>query len=198
MITPGPDLLNRVKKAFMDRGYQHMTMVALSESCGFTRRSIYNYFANKDEAYRAMFRHYNHEVIDDAWRRASEVRRSGGSVLDIVSSLIDVRYGDVWRLLQPSPHAAELKGTSFALCIDIMIELARDFQGDFEHLIEEFVAEGRLRIKAAFTTAQLVQLLTDSARGINQVYPGADPAGLSQQYRQMCEAVLYGYATEGA
>ncbi len=195
MMVPGPDLLNRVTKAFMDRGYQHMTMVALSEACGFTRRSIYNYFANKDDAFRAMFRQYNHAVMDEAWRRVEQVRRSGGSVLDIVSVLIDVRYGDVWRLLQPSPHAAELKGTAFALCIDIMIELAVEFQRDFEHLIDELVGEGRLRVKDTFTTAQLVQMLTDSARGINQVYPGADPAGLSQQYRQMCEAILYGYAT---
>ncbi len=195
MIEPTPELLARITKAFIDRGYQHMTMVALSESCGFTRRSIYNYFANKDQAYRAMFRQYNLDVIDAAWRRATELRRGGSSVLDIISGLLDVRYGDTWRLLDPSPHAAELKGTSFAICLDIMMELAADFQRDVEHLIDEFAAEGRLTMKPPFTAAQLSQMLTDSARGVNQVYPAADVSTLSGQYRQICEAILYGYAT---
>lgn len=195
MMTPGPELLARVTKAFMDRGYQHMTMVALSEACGFTRRSIYNYFANKDEAFRAMFRQFNLDIIDGAWRHASEVRRSGGSVLDIVAGLIDVRYGDVWRRLQGSPHANELKGTAYAVCTDLMIELAGDFQRDFEHLLEELIIEGRLNIKAAFTPAQLVQMLTDGARGVNQVYPATDLDSLRGQYRRTCEAILYGYAT---
>ncbi len=195
MITPTPELLARVTKAFIDRGYQHMTMVALSESCGFTRRSIYNYFANKDEAYRAMFRHYNLVVIDRAWKHVSELRKADASVLDIVSGLLDIRYGDTWRLLDPSPHAAEIKGTAFAICLDIMIELATDFQRDVEHLIDELAAEGKMTLKDPFTSAQLAQMLTDSARGVNQVYPAADVNGLSAQYRRTCEAILYGYAT---
>ena len=195
MITPTPELLARVTRAFVDRGYQHMTMVALSESCGFTRRSIYNYFANKDEAFRAMFRQYNLEGIDRAWKHVSELRKADASVLDIVTGLIDVRYGDTWRLLDPSPHGAEIKGTAFAICLDIMIELAADFQRDVEHLLDELAAEGRLTLKPAFSSAQLAQMLTDSARGVNQVYPAADINGLTDKYRRTCEAILYGYAT---
>jgi AcrR family transcriptional regulator len=195
MMTPSLELLGRVTKAFMDRGYQHMTMVALSESCGFTRRSIYNYFANKDEAFRAMFRQYNLDSIDRAWTHVFELRKSDASVLDIVTGLIDVRYGDTWRLLATSPHGAEIKGTAFAICIDIMIELAVDFQRDVEHLIDELAAEGRLSMKPAFTAAQLSQMLTDAARGVNQVYPTADVSDLKAQYRRTCEAILYGYAT---
>jgi len=194
MMTPSPELLGRVTKAFLDRGYQHMTMVALSESCGFTRRSVYNYFANKEGAFRAMFRQYNLDSIDRAWAHVSDLRKSGASVLDVVTGLIDVRYGDTWRLLDKSPHGAEIKGTAFAVCLDIMIELATDFQRDVEHLIDEFAAEGRLTLKPPFTSAQLAQMLTDAARGVNQVYPAADVDGLHGQYRRTCEAILYGYA----
>ena len=194
-MTPSPELLARVTKAFMDRGYQHMTMVALSESCGFTRRSIYNYFANKDEAFRAMFREYNRVILDQAWRHAADLRQSGLSVLDIISGLLDIRYGDVWRLLKASPHAAEIKGTAFALCLDIMMELAESFQRDLASLIDELVVEGRLTVKSTFTTEQLAQMLADAARGVNQIYPAADIEALSLQYRRTCEAILYGYAT---
>jgi AcrR family transcriptional regulator len=194
-MTPSPELLGRVTKAFMDRGYQHMTMVALSESCGFTRRTIYNYFANKDDAFRAMFRHYNLDILDLAWRHAIAVREAGGSTLDILSGLLDIRYGDVWRLLKPSPHAAEIKGTAFSLCLDIMMEFAESFQHDLESFLDELVAEGRLEIKPAFTSAQLAQMLADGARGVNQIYPAGDIDTLSGQYRRTCEAILYGYAT---
>jgi AcrR family transcriptional regulator len=193
-MTPSPELMARVTQAFMDRGYQHMTMVALSESCGFTRRSIYNYFANKEDAFRAMFRQYNLGSIDRAWKHVSDLRKSGAGVLDIVTGLIDVRYGDTWRLLDTSPHGAEIKGTAFAICLDIMIELATDFQRDVEHLIDELAAEGRLSLKPAFTSAQLAQMLTDAARGVNQVYPAANVDGLAAKYRRTCEAILYGYA----
>jgi len=196
MITPTPELLHRVTKAFMDRGYQHMTMVALSESCGFTRRSIYNYFANKEDAFRAMFRQYNAEILDRTWAHAADIRRSGGSVVDIISGMLDVRYGDVWRLMQASPHAAEMKGTAFALCMDIMMELAERFQRDLERFVDELAGEGRLRLKPAFTSAQLAQMLTDAARGVNQIYPAGDVTQLSGQYRRITEAILYGYATE--
>ena len=193
-MTPSRELLHRVQKAFMDYGYQHMSMVALSQACGFTRRSLYNYFANKDEAFRAMFRQFNLDIMDRAWAHAEALRAEGASVLDIVSGLIDVRYGDLWRILQPSPHAAEIKGQAFVLCIDIMIELAQTFQANFERLLDEFVAEGRLRLKGGFSSAQLSQMLADAARGVNQVYPAAPIESLSRQYRQTCEAILYGYA----
>ena len=192
-MTPSRELLLRVRQAFMAYGYQHMSMVALSQACGFTRRSLYNYFANKDEAFRAMFLDYNLEIIDRAWGRARAIRTGGGSVLDVVSGLIDVRYGDLWRILRDSPHAAEMKGTAFALCPDIMVDLAQSFQADFVDLIEELGREGRLTLKGGFTPAQLVQMLTDAARGVNQVYPMASLDGLSDQYRQTCQAILYGY-----
>ncbi len=193
-MTPSQELLQRILKAYMDRGYQHMSMVALSHACGFTRRTLYNYFPNKDEAFRAMFRQFNLDIIDRAWAHVALVRDTGGSALDIVADLIDIRYGDLWRTLEASPHAAEIKGISFVLCTDIMIELAQSFQADFVRLIEDLVTEGRLRLKADFTAAQLVQMLTDSARGVNQVYPQASLENLSRQYRQNCQAILYGYA----
>ena len=196
-MTPSRELLHRVQKAFMDYGYQHMSMVALSQACGFTRRSLYNYFANKDEAFRAMFRQSNLDIMERAWTHANALQEAGASVLDIVTGLIDIRYGDLWRLLQPSPHAAEIKGQAFALCIDIMVELARDFQADFERLIDEFVADGRLHLKTGFTSAQLVQMLADAARGINQVYPAASLDTLSDKYHQTCQAILYGFADSG-
>jgi len=76
------------------------------------------------------------------------------------------------------------------------MELAERFQRDLERFVDELAGEGRLRLKPAFTSAQLAQMLTDAARGVNQIYPAGDVTQLSGQYRRITEAILYGYATE--
>ncbi len=195
-MSPSTDLLLRVRKAFMDYGVQELSMVGLSRACGFTRRTLYNYFPNKEEAFRAMFAHLNTEVMAKAREAGDRIDAEGGSVLDIIAGIIDIRYGDLWRILAVSSHASEIKGMSFQLCTPQMVEMAIVFQAEMETRVVQLVADGRLRLKGSFTAAQLVQMLTDSARGVNQVYPLAPLENLYGQYRETCKAILYGYAED--
>jgi len=192
-MTPGPDLLNRVQTAFLDRGFQKLTMEALAEACGCTRRTLYNYFSNKDAAFRAMFRHHSVHLMQAAFAAADREREAGGSVVDILSTLINIRYGDTWRLIQPSPHALEIKATVFRICTDIMVELAAAFQADLATFIEAIAQENGLRLKGDYTAGELAQMLSDAARGVNQVYPLQPLEHLSAQYRRITRAILYGY-----
>lgn len=192
-MTPSPDLLNRVQTTFLSRGFQKLTMEALAEGCGFTRRTLYNYFENKDDAFRAMFRQHNLELIDRCFAAAHSVRETGGDVLDIFTAMIDIRYGDTWRLIQPSPHALEIKATVFRICTDIMIELATAFQADLAAFIDTLAAAGTLRLKGDYSAAELAQMLADAARGVNAVYPLLPLEHLTLQYRRITRAILYGY-----
>ncbi|ESQ78801.1 TetR/AcrR family transcriptional regulator [Asticcacaulis sp. YBE204] len=196
MMTPSAALLDRVQTAFLEHGYQNLSMVTLAEVCGFTRRSLYNYFSNKEEAFQAMFRQHNVDLIARAMNTGQYLRDDGASVLDILSAVLDVRYGDTWRLIQPSPHALEIKGTVFRLCTGIMIQLAVDFQARLAGLIEMLAAAGQLSLKRDYGAAELAQMLADAARGVNQVYPALPLDQLSGQYRRICRAILYGYLDE--
>ncbi len=65
-------------------------------------------------------------------------------------------------------------------------------------MIADLEKAGRLQMKAGVTHAQLAQMLGDGVRGINQSLPPVPSASLPARYRQMCQALLYGSATEAA
>ncbi len=98
-MTPSRELMLRMRHGFLDYGYDGMSMVTLAKAAGFTRRSLYNYFSNKEEAFRATTRFDNRDFIVAGLSAGEEMRHAGGSVLDIVAATLDARYGVPRRLL---------------------------------------------------------------------------------------------------
>jgi AcrR family transcriptional regulator len=85
MIKPGPDLLQRVTQAFLDHGYGGLSMVTMARACGFTRRALYYYLSNKEDAFRAMIQYGNDEAMALGREAGRAVRAKGGSALDIIA-----------------------------------------------------------------------------------------------------------------
>ncbi|MDE1995400.1 MAG: helix-turn-helix transcriptional regulator [Rhizobiaceae bacterium] len=195
MLQPTDELMFRVGRAFLDFGYGELSMTGLARACGFTQRALYYYFSNKEEAFRASIEHRNRQAVNVAFAAAAGVREKGGSVLDIVSTIMDVRYGETRRALNVSPHTVELNAEAFRRCRDIMIESALAFQADLEEMIVGFCDAGLLRMRDDISTKDLAQALADGARGVNQALPTIPSEGLTQRYRGMCQLVLYGAAT---
>ena len=118
MLKPGRDLLLRIREAFLGHGYDGLSMVTLAKACGFTRRSLYNYFNNKEDAFRALIRFDNIDFIQSGLEAGERVRRRGGGALDILAETMDVRYGYARRILSHSPHAVELTAEVQRRCRD--------------------------------------------------------------------------------
>lgn len=194
MITPGHDLLLRVNQAFLDHGYAGLSMVGLARECGFTQRALYYYFSNKEEAFRAGVAHRNEVAIAQALEAGKKIRESGGSALDIMATIIDLRYGETRRMLTFSPHTVELNAEAFRRCRDLMIESAIAFQAELEKLIIDFHYNKLLILTGRFTAAQIAQALADGGRAVNQALPPIAANDFSARYRQTCEMILYGCA----
>lgn len=194
MITPGHDLLLRVNQAFLDHGYAGLSMVGLARECGFTQRALYYYFSNKEEAFRAGVAHRNEVAIAQALEAGKKIRESGGSALDIMATIIDLRYGETRRMLTFSPHTVELNAEAFRRCRDLMIESAVAFQAELEKLIIDFHYSKLLILTGRFTAAQIAQALADGGRAVNQALPPIAANDFSARYRQTCEMILYGCA----
>lgn len=195
-MKPGKELMARVRQAFLDFGYGELSMVGMARACGFTRRALYNYFSSKEEAFRASIRYENEEAILSGLAAGQRVRRHGGSALDILAEIMNVRYGFTRRSLNVSPHTVELNAEAFRRCRDIMIEVAVGFQREIETLIVDLDAEGMLRLNGAFTPAQMAQMLADGARAVNQGLPPIPSEELAGRYRAMCQGLLYGMAEQ--
>jgi len=195
MIKPGHDLLQRVNQAFLDYGYTGLSMVMMARACGFTQRALYYYFNNKEDAFRAMINHRNEEAIKLGLEAGTAVRAKGGSALDIIAEIVDVRYGDTRRRVIRSPHTVELNAEAFKRCRDLMIESAVDFQDKLEALIVDLENSRMLKLSGRFTAAQIAQALADGGRAVNQALPPIEAGDFKGRYRRMCEMVLYGCAT---
>jgi AcrR family transcriptional regulator len=195
MIKPGPELLDRVRQAFLDHGYGGLSMVTLARICGFTQRALYYYFSNKEDAFRAAIARLNEDVVEGALHAGRTMREDGGSVLDVIAKILDMRYGETRRNLTRSPHTVELNAEAFRRCRDLMIESAIFFQGELEKLIIDLQKDGMLELNGGFTPAEIAQALADGGRAVNQGLPPIAEDDFSARYRQMCAMVLYGSAT---
>lgn len=198
MLTPGPQLMLKVRQAFLDYGYSGLSMVTLARACGFTRRSLYNYFNSKEDAFKTLIAFDNAGFIRNGMKAGEEARRKGGSALDIFTEIMDVRYGFTRRVLNLSPHIVELNAEAFKLCRDSMIQSAIDFQDELEKLLSDMQRAGMLRLTGTFSAKQVAQTLADGGRAVNQSLPPPSSDDLTRRYRQMCEAVLFGCAVPGA
>ncbi|MBR0753883.1 TetR/AcrR family transcriptional regulator [Bradyrhizobium jicamae] len=194
MIKPGPDLLAQVNQAFLDYGYGGLSMVTLAKTCGFTQRALYYYFGNKEEAFRAVIAWRHVEDVGLAFEAGRAVRAKRGGALDIIATILDVRYGETRRRLTHSPHTVELNAEAFKRCRDLMITSAVTFQNDLETLILDLEASRLLKLNGRFTAAQVAQALADGGRAVNQALPPIAREDFTARYRQMTAMVLYGCA----
>ena len=74
-MSPREGLALRLRQAFLDHGYEQLTMSGLAQVCGLTRRALYHHFSNKEEAFRFVLRHDGGvitHVIDHAHKAVIE------------------------------------------------------------------------------------------------------------------------------
>ena len=116
----------------------------------------------------------------------------GGDALDILSSIINIRYGDTRRIANASPHVIELNAEIFTRCIDIVRDVAIYFEAELAGFIMELRDAGLMRLRPGVSAAQLARALADGARGVNQRLPPVPPRELAVRYRDMSRFVLYG------
>lgn len=189
------ELTLRLERAFLDHGYEHLTMTGLAKAIDVTRRTLYNYFSSKEEAFRFLIESVNAQAVEIGMAAGRAALAAGRDSTEILATILDTRYGNTRRRLAMSPHAIEINDQAFRRCRDIMIASAVGFQSQLASFIVELEAEGILRVKAGVGPEALAQLLADGARGTNQSLPPIEPAKLQKRYRGMVRALLHG-ATE--
>lgn len=107
------------------------------------------------------------EAVELAREAGQVTRAKGGSALDILTEILDVRYGNTRRRVVGSPHTVELNAEAFRRCRDIMIRSAVAFQAELEELIVELEKGRMLKLNGRFTAAQIAQGLADGGRAVN-------------------------------
>lgn len=185
-------LLGKLREAFFSVGYEDMTMLALAPLAGVSRRTLYNHFANKEDAFRFIMRCDGDIAIEQSLKVAYDKLEAGAKPLDIFVALMDTRYAEVRRRLAASRHALEINEKAFRIGRDIQIEHATTFQDEVAVLIGEMHKRDVLTLKRGTSAADLAQMLCDGARGSNQTLPPIPIDKLPDRYRKVLGAILYG------
>ena len=193
-MIPRTEFTKRLKQAFWDHGYDQLTMTGLAKAIDLTRRSLYNYFSNKEDAFRFAIDQGNISAVKLGIDAGRAKLKSGANAIEVLTTVIDIRYGENRRNLMLSPHATELNDQAFRRCRDLMIESAISFQAQLADLIIELQQARRLMLKPGVTPAGLAQLVADGARGANQGLPSVAVDDLERRYRAMVATLLYGAA----
>jgi AcrR family transcriptional regulator len=191
-FQPAPELLLRVESTFTAEGYDGLTMRALAKACGFSTRALYFYFSSKEEAFRAIVQYRNDIALAAGFAAGRKRWNAGGDALDILSDIINIRYGDTRRVANASPHLVELNAEVFTRCNDIVTKVALFFEAELGKIIVELQDAGLLQLGADVSAEQLAQALANGARGVNQRLPPVPPKDLARRYREMCRLILYG------
>jgi len=191
MVTRA-ELASGVERAFLDHGYQYLTMSALADAIDVTRRTVYNYFGSKEEAFRFLIEEANAHAVSAGLAAGRASLEQGADLVEIFATVLDIRYGDNRRRLAKSPHAVEINDQAFRRCRDLMIASAISFQAELASFITELKSHRTLRLRPDVDADTLAQLLADGARGTNQSLPPTDPETLKLRYRAMVGAILYG------
>lgn len=193
-------LADSLRKAFYERGFEKLTMGEIADYCGFTRRALYHHFSNKEEAFRFSMRYDNERQMEKGLAAARELMWTGADAVEIITQMLDVRYGDTRRWLMKSPFALELNDQAFRRGRDVMIWAATEFQQQVAALLVEMEERGLFRIRAGTTPEELAQIICDGARANNQALPPIPIEQLPSRYRATTKALLYGTvdAVDGA
>ena len=185
-------LADSLRKAFTERGYEKLTMGEIADYCGFTRRALYHHFSNKEEAFRFSMRYDNERLIDKGMAAARELMWTGADAVDILTEMLDVRYGETRRLVSTSPCVLELNDHGFRRGRDVMIWAATEFQRQVAELLAEMAEHGLFKLREGVTYEELAQIICDGARANNQALPPIPIEQLPARYRAMTRALLYG------
>lgn len=167
-------------------------MLALAPLAGVSRRTLYNHFANKEDAFRFIMRCDGDMAIEQSLKLAHEMLDAGAKPLDLFVAMMDARYAEVRRRLAASKHALEINEKAFRIGRDIQIEHATTFQDEVAVLIGDMQKRGVLTLKRGTSAADLAQMLCDGARGSNQTLPPIPIEKLPDRYRKVLGAILYG------
>jgi AcrR family transcriptional regulator len=194
LLNPRDILLQKLQRAFLAHGYEQITMIGLAKAADMSRRSLYNYFPNKEEAFRAAIKWGNQNNIALGQMAAANAKAAGAGALEILVAFADARYGETRRELSASPHAVEINDQAFKRCRDIMIDAAVSSQERLAEILLELQDAELVRWRANYPAGQLAQLFSDAARGVNQTLPPRPAVSLPERYREIFAALLGGVA----
>ena len=155
-------ILDAAQDLFTRFGFRRTTMDDIARAAGVAKGTLYLYFDNKAEVFRAMQRR-TQAAIDE---RCEAVEAAGGDVATLLLGLLDASYGTMQALYGQSDFLVELGATRASVGGDIAGAADAQFLARLTRVIETAAGRGDIDLAASgLTLPELVETLLQAAAG---------------------------------
>jgi len=185
-------LILAAEKVFNDFGYRRASMADVSRIAGVSRQGLYHHFRNKSELFAAVIGKAHAGTVDKSIQAREAARARGADYEEIVTAMIDERFGQMLRDLQKSPHSVEIFEEAMKRCADIILEQNIRFHKLLADLTESEMKARRLTLAQGLSADILLNAFVTMARGVSLMQPPADPANLREEYARHIKLLMHG------
>lgn len=178
-------IVRAATRLFSQYGFRRTSMDSLAAAATVAKPTLYAYFEDKNAVFRAVCEDVLASVVVDA-RRASE---SAGTLETRVAAILATKFTRLYELVDSSPHALEILGSSDRVAATIVEKHDRAYLAVLESALD--VATRRRAIdpaRAGLTVPSLAALLLRCGHGAT--YGATGVASHRRQVAELSRVVL--------
>jgi AcrR family transcriptional regulator len=191
-FAPRDYLLIQADKVFNAFGYRHTSMGEIARVAGVSRQGLYHHFANKPQLFAAVIEMVHADTINEAAAARDAARTGGAGLEDVVTAMLDARFGELLRAVMGSPHHDELLDEISKRCADVVTAHAIRFHKMLIEVIQDEIDSGRFRLADDVRPDDLALAFATIARGINIKQPPPNPGDVRDDYARHVRLILRG------
>ena len=161
MTRPAPSpvrrqrLVEAAERLFSQIGYRAVTMAAIAAEAGLAKATVYAYFADKDEIFRAV----GERVAASLMHAVEEGLAAEGTTAMRVAAALRAKDSLIYTLITASSHAGEL--------LEARDRLVRELFDDTDRVIlKRITAALNDGVERGLPPARLARILVRASRGL--------------------------------
>ncbi len=155
-------MLNAALALFSRIGFRATTMEQIALEAGFSKATVYAYFADKEDVFRSV----GIRLAEDIVATVEEGLAIEGTVSERISTALQAKDTMIYELVRSSPYAAEL----YAAKHELIAEAFEDTDKRVQKAVRRALAGSKLD---GVSAARLARILLRASRGLAA---GADSA----------------------
>lgn len=174
---------------FTQHGFRGAAMRQIAEQAGMSRALIYQYFADKEDVFRAMAASLHEHTLLSARQAIAQHR----AVEARLFAALEARMLWFYRRLQTSRHGMELLTEGHRLTRDLIENAVTRFLQILASVLREAEAAGEIALeRSSLTPRGAAELLVFSAAGLSLPPDGVTPEEYAVRLRRLVEIFVRG------
>ncbi len=185
--VPRPDdkrerIVAAATRLFSRYGFKRTSVDLLATEAGVAKPTIYAYFEDKDDIFRAVVQ----SVCDDFLAGADAASQGKGTIEERLAAMLSAKFTRYWELVHASPHTQELMDSHGRLGAEIVQRTDRAY---LERLVALLASSKEIEPKrVGLTPASAAALLLRAASGA--AYDATSVAGHRRQLAEIVRVIV--------